>query len=368
MSAILRKYTRNHFPHEDLVVYEVGAGNGSFMVDALRLLRDEHPEVFARTKYRIIEISAALAKIQRERAAQHGFGDVVEVINQDFFKWNGYSSDPCFVVANEVFDNLAHDMIRYDLSTLEPRQAVVSIDQYGDYAVYYERVTDPLIRRALAYRRLLPPSAATQPPLPRALLASPALRSVYAGIPFAPNLTSSDFIPTKAVAFLEHLRDQLPAHRLLISDFSSLPDAVAGRNGPVVQTRYNNTMVPCGTFLVKQGYFDIFFPTDFELLRDTYSLIMNSPPARSESAKDGSAGPPPPTIMGRAARAALADDFFSSPAASPAAKSFRRRQIGVYTQAAFIGKYGGEKEIGPTRTRDGLSPMLGMYDNAKIMF
>jgi len=101
-SAILEKYKRNHFPHEDLFIYEVGAGNGSFMLDSLKFLRDEHPEVFAKTTYRIIEISAALAQIQRQRAHKAGFTNV-EVINQDFFKWNGRNSHPCFVVANEVF-------------------------------------------------------------------------------------------------------------------------------------------------------------------------------------------------------------------------------------------------------------------------
>lgn len=28
------------------------------------------------------------------------------------------------------------------------------------------------------------------------------------------------------------------------------------------------------TYLVSQGYFDIFFPTDFDLLRDLYSATM----------------------------------------------------------------------------------------------
>ena len=256
-------------------------------------------------------------------------------------------------------DNLSHDMIRYDMTTLEPMQAIVAIDTHGDFFLQYERLQDPLLRRVMAYRRLLPPSPSTQPPLAKPLLASAALRQVYAGIPFAPNLTSPDFIPTKAVAFLERLRDQLPGHRLLVSDFSELPDAVPGRNGPAVQTRYGNTMVPCGTFLVKQGFFDIFFPTDFDLLKETYSLIMNSPARDTD-------GAPRTKPKGKSARAALSDDFFSS--APVANKAFRRRQIKVYGQAEFISKFGGEKEIGPTRTRDGLSPMLGMYANAKIMF
>lgn len=353
-SAIVQSYKKTDWPHNDLVIYEVGAGNGSFMLDCLRWIRAEHPEIFRRTQYRIIEISAMLSKQQRARAEAAGLGDHVEVINKDFFEWTVNSSDPCFVVALEVFDNLAHDMIRYDMATLEPMQAFVAIDAHGDYSLLYEPLNDPLLRRVLAYRRLLPPSAATQPPLAKPLLASGTLRSVYANMPFAPNLSPTpDFIPTKAVAFLERLRDQLPAHRLLVADFSSLPDAVPGRNGPVVQTRYKDSMVPCETFLVQQGYFDIFFPTDFDLLRDTYSLIMNSP------ARGGQ-----PRPKGKKAAQALGDDFFTS----RGVQGFRRRKVNVYSQADFVREFGGEKVLGPTRMRDGLSPMLTMYENAKIMF
>ncbi|KAL1407698.1 hypothetical protein Q8F55_007131 [Vanrija albida] len=353
-SAILSQYKLNHFPHEELIIYEVGAGNGSFMADTLAFLRDEHPEVFARTKYRIIEISAALAATQKARAQKEGFTNI-EVINQDVFKWQGGGDEPCFVIANEVFDNFAHDMIRYDMVTLQPHQAVVSIDGHGDFALLYEPVTDPLLRRVLAYRRLLPPSLSTQPPLSKPMLASSTLRSVYSQMPFVPNLSPPDFIPTKAIAFLERLRDQLPRHRLLVSDFSELPDAVPGRNGPVVQTRYGTNMVPCETFLVKQGYFDIFFPTDFELLRDTYSLIMNSPSRRDEA--------PAKEAKGKN-QSRLNSDFFSS----TGVRGFRRRSIGVYPQTEFIQKFGGKGIVQATKTRDGQSPMLGMYHNAKILF
>lgn len=157
-------------------------------------------------------------------------------------------------------------MIRYDLETLEPLQAVVSVDATGDYSLLYEPVTDPVIRRYLGYRRLVStntnttPASAT-PPVHPLLRSSPLLRKIYTALPFAPNLSAPEFIPTKQMLFLEKLRETLPFHRLLVSDFEALPDAVRGRNGPVVQTRYNGEMVPCETFLVKPGYFDIFFPT-----------------------------------------------------------------------------------------------------------
>lgn len=174
-------------------------------------------------------------------------------------------------------------MIRYDMDTLEPLQAVVSIDATGDYSLLYEPVTDPAIRRYLGYRRLVssnststtPPTSA--PPINPLLLASPLLRKVYTSLPFAPNLSPPEFIPTKQMMFLEKLRETLPFHRLLVSDFDALPDAVPGRNGPVVQTRYNGEMVPCETFLVKPGYFDIFFPTGTSCPPPCVVLVLISP-------------------------------------------------------------------------------------------
>jgi hypothetical protein len=152
-------------------------------------------------------------------------------------------------------------MIRYDLQTLQPLQAVVTIDPQNDFNLLYEPLSDPLLLRILSYRASLPSSSSTSPPLPSALLKSPSLRNLYSTLPFAPNLSKPDFIPTKAILFLERLRRNLPGHRLLVADFSELPDTVVGRGGPVVQTRVGGMMVPCETFLVRQGYFDIFFPT-----------------------------------------------------------------------------------------------------------
>lgn len=57
-------------------------------------------------------------------------------------------------------------------------------------------------------------------------------------MPFAPNLTKPEFIPTRQLQLLEVLRDKFPNHRVLMSDFDTLPDTVHGVNAPVVQTRY----------------------------------------------------------------------------------------------------------------------------------
>lgn len=75
------------------------------MVDSVTYIKERHPEIYKNMKYKIVEISASLAKSQRKRAKQEGLGDVVEVVNEDFFKWSGVqdSGEGSYVVALEVF-------------------------------------------------------------------------------------------------------------------------------------------------------------------------------------------------------------------------------------------------------------------------
>lgn len=88
------------------------------MIDILTFLKEDYPEVFAKTRYTIVEISEALAARQRGRAREAGFlveedGDEaqgvtdemgkVRVINKDWFEWEGGGEESCYLVALEVF-------------------------------------------------------------------------------------------------------------------------------------------------------------------------------------------------------------------------------------------------------------------------
>ena len=73
--------------------------------------------------------------------------------------------------------------------------------------------------------------------------------------------------------FFDILATYFPHHRLVLSDFTSLLDSVPGINAPVVQTRYQRRTIPVTTPFVHQGYFDIFFPTNFELMEDMYRAL-----------------------------------------------------------------------------------------------
>ena len=139
------------------------------------------------------------------------------------------------------------------------------------------RATDPLIASFLNLRRRL----GHPPPLP-SILKSPSVRSIYNRLPFAPNLSTPEYVPTRLLSLLRTLRTHFPRHRLLLSDFSSLPDAIPGVNAPVVQARVRGTAVACSTLFVQPGLFDIFFPTHFGYLRDMYEHVLAQPPTAGD--------------------------------------------------------------------------------------
>lgn len=250
----------------------MGAGNGTLMLNILDYIRDAEPSVYDRTKFKIIEISSNLATLQARQllrnADSRGHSSKVEIINKSIFDWTQLVPSPCYFLAMEVFDNFAHDAIRYDPVTEEPLQGTVLIDLQGDFYEFYVPTIDPVASRFLRVRH-----AATGGKYPHPLHQNRLLRGLRNSIPFAPNLSHPEYIPTRLMQFFDVLAKYFPAHRLLTSDFHDLPDTIKGVNAPVVQTRYQRRTVPVTTPFVHQGYFDILFPTDFNVMENMYRAI-----------------------------------------------------------------------------------------------
>ncbi|PIL24670.1 hypothetical protein GSI_12554 [Ganoderma sinense ZZ0214-1] len=366
--CLVSEYLLKYFPYEDFVIYEIGAGNGTLALDILDYLREDYPDVYERTRYNIIEISENLASLQRQKLCE--VHPCVTVHNKSIFRWDIREPAPCYFLAMEVIDNFAHDLIRYDLRTLEPYQGIVTIDKHGDFSSYYTKVTDPLISSFLALRRYLN----HPPPISRLLKLSSTFRTFYTNLPFAPNLSAPEFIPTRLLTLLRTLRRNFPRHRLLLSDFSSLPDTIPGVNAPVVQTRYQNTTVPCETLFVRQGYFDIFFPTHFENLRDMYEHILAQPLPPADVARE--AAPRLTPLSTTASPLAEGNSFFSSyqpktrrppmdGVASSSGLPVGERKSQVYTHQEFMETYA---DVRKTRLRSGENPLLDTYKNVKVLF
>jgi hypothetical protein len=232
----------------------MGAGNGTLMLNILDYIRETDPSVYDRTKFKIIEISSSLASLQAKQllrnADSRGHHSKLEIINKSIFDWDQMVPSPCFFLAMEVFDNFAHDAIRYDLVTEEPLQGTVLIDGHGDFYEFYTPAIDPVAARFLRVRH-----AATGGRYPHPLPQSKLLRTLRTRIPFLPNLSDPEYIPTRLMQFFDILAKYFPQHRLVASDFDQLPDTVRGVNAPVVQTRYHRRTVPVTTPLVCAPFF-----------------------------------------------------------------------------------------------------------------
>lgn len=130
-------------------------------------------------------------------------------------------------------------------------------------------------------------------------------------------------------------------------------------------------MVPCETFLVKQGYFDIFFPTDFHRLRDMYEHILTEPlPVNGADVPRMS--PLAPSVSPLSAGA----DFFSSykptnrrspidGMASTSGLPVGERKSSVFTHAEFTETYA---DLEQTQLKNGENPLVEFYQNVKFLF
>ncbi|TAQ84740.1 hypothetical protein B7494_g6932 [Chlorociboria aeruginascens] len=269
---LVENYKLLQYPYHDLIIYEMGAGNGTLMLNILDYIRDTNPSVYERTKFKIIEISTNLATLQAQHllrnANSRGHSSKVEIINKSIFEWNQLVPAPCFFLGMEVFDNFAHDAIRYDYNTEEPLQGTVLIDSKGDFYDFYVPAIDAVALDFLRVRH-----AATGGQYPHPLNQNRLMRRFRNHIPFMPNLSQPEYIPTRLMQFFDVLAKYFPAHRLVASDFHDLPDAIKGINAPVVQTRYQRRTVAVTTPFVHQGYFDILFPTDFNVMEHVYRAI-----------------------------------------------------------------------------------------------
>jgi hypothetical protein len=250
---MVSNYKLSQYPYHDLIIYEMGAGNGTLMLNILDYIRATDKDVYDRTKFKIIEISSSLASLQSQQlmrnADSRGHASKVEIINKSVFAWDRVVPEPCYFLAMEVFDNFAHDAIRYDPTTEKPMQGTVLIDNSGDFYEFYVPTIDPVAARFLRIR-----NASNDPDkVPHPLGTHRLMRTLKKAMPFAPNLSDPEYIPTRLMQFYDVLANYFPGHKLITSDFHSLPDTIKGINAPVVQTRFKRRTVPVTTPFVSSN-------------------------------------------------------------------------------------------------------------------
>lgn len=318
---------RTRQDNHPLTIYEIGAGNGTLMRNIMDYVSIHAPDLYAQAQYNIIEIASPLATKQTFLSTPHK--NKVNVIHQSILEWNRRVDEPCFVMAMEVIDNFSHDLIRFDMNTGEPLQGLVVVDELGDYKEAFEPVSDPVLLSYLKERHQLGISSrASLSPTKQSLVR--LANSISSVIPLPiPAMTRGEFLPTMTFSLLQVLRDFFPRHKLILSDFDTLPDTVPGYlTAPVAQTRYKGNMIACSTYLVQPGWFDLFFPTNFQELEKMYSSMMNT--VSSESLSD------------------------------------LTKKTRILSHKAFCQEYG-KNFLKETTLRNGENPMLSFYENMRFL-
>uniref|UniRef100_A0A1D2AF11 Protein arginine methyltransferase NDUFAF7 n=1 Tax=Auxenochlorella protothecoides TaxID=3075 RepID=A0A1D2AF11_AUXPR len=301
-----------------LRIFEIGGGTGTLAQNVLDHLRANHPSIYADCRYSIVEISAALAATQAARlGADSGHARRFDVQRRDATRADDWPAHPgpCFVLAMEVLDNLAHDLVtRRGGATW--RQVSVEGGADGDAASPPREVEGEVADEHVA--RALAAWLHAAPPPRRGLVRRAAARLLPAAL--APR--EAAFLPTAALRLLDTLHAMLPGHALLAADFDSLPEvSIRGVNAPLVATTEKGSTRDHGTYLVPRGTADIFFPTDFRLLAELHA-----------EAGCGAARP--------------------RPTCSSSVKT-----------AEFMGIWAAP---GATRTRSGYEPLLSDYSNTSV--
>lgn len=160
------------------------------------------------------------------------------------------------------------------MDNLKPHQGYVCVDEKRNYSEIFEPVgDDAIISRYLALKKKIGSkhkSHSSQHVIwqkIKQMINSPSEKSSPHHVD---GFTQAEYIPTKLLQFLEILNDYFPRHRLILTDYSTLNNTIEGTNAPLVQTAHNGLMVPCPTYLLPPGWYDIVFPSNFEFLREMY--------------------------------------------------------------------------------------------------
>ena len=126
---IIQMWENMDFP-ENFDIVEIGAGNGTLARDILVYLRKQSPSLFDKLKYKIVEISPALAQRQIDKIGKGMRGgrylDKVEHIDiDDMDKIKGV------FISNELPDSMPVHRVRFSAGRLQ--EAYITTNAKGDF-------------------------------------------------------------------------------------------------------------------------------------------------------------------------------------------------------------------------------------------
>lgn len=264
---LLVNYKLNLYPYNDLIIYEIDPINTTLMFNILNFIKLLQPEVYLKTQYRIISDKDLKIGLNEHDSK-------IQIINKSIFEFNEYVPENCFMIGLNLINKFSHDVVKYDIDDGKPYQGYVLIDENNEFYEFFSPEIDEWTNLYLQLREneldLSENSILTMSEVNPLTENKNLSRFKNWLSPFENNLSRSEFVPTKLLKFFNILHLYFPDHQLILSDFDSLPNRSNGFNSPALKTLLNDKIVNSSTYLVKQGHFDISFPTNFHLIRDIY--------------------------------------------------------------------------------------------------
>eukprot|EP01017_Pseudomicrothorax_dubius_P027994 TRINITY_DN3286_c0_g2_i1.p1 TRINITY_DN3286_c0_g2~~TRINITY_DN3286_c0_g2_i1.p1 ORF type:complete len:322 (-),score=67.25 TRINITY_DN3286_c0_g2_i1:715-1680(-) len=263
------------FPNKRRVrIVEVGAGAGSAADSILQFFKTFEGKFYEHLEYIIYEISPQMCEVALKKlTASHPKlveRGQVRVVNESVLAMKEKSDELTFFLLLEVLDNLPHDRV-YLGST--PEQVLVEFNPADPNTGLKEvraPLEDALIKEVLdTYLRL--PETERQSESDDADSIVKRLYKRWKKLDNEQNI----FLPTACYQMFKNIHSLFPQHHYVIADFDFLrgaTSALAGVNAPVVSFKLAGSAEKhdYDSYLVPRGAADIFFPTNFYLLRALY--------------------------------------------------------------------------------------------------
>lgn len=126
---------------EPLTIVELGAGTGQLACDVLAAMRDEHPKIFQRLTYVIVETSPAMLILQRDKLAS--FVDRIHWSEMAKLETGSFKG---IALSNEFVDAMPLHRVRYKRGVLEELYVTTSSAEEEKLAfLWAELSTEKLI-------------------------------------------------------------------------------------------------------------------------------------------------------------------------------------------------------------------------------
>lgn len=261
-------------------IVEAGAGNGSAADSILDYFKMFHPKTYQNIEYTIVEISQTMLdrcenvlKNKHWRLVSNG---QLKFVHSSISEYTTHDTDQTFVVMLELLDNLPHDRvyIKNVNGQEEIFQTMVNIKSDGTYEEVQKPMIDYNIKNVyqLWKKQENDQSNEKERTVDRNFVYS--LYKWWKNI----KVTNNVYLPTECYKMIQNIDKIFPNNHMIISDFDMLREARSARvgiNAPIVSKKMKESEEKhdFDNIYVDRGEADIFFPTDFRLLREMYISV-----------------------------------------------------------------------------------------------